>query len=93
MPTVPRDGLRHRPGGVERRESNMRAKRRLTAEELAGTLIRVMKACLRRLRMTEAIGAVERETVVVLSRMDVTGYRAAEKRSLMVELHRECNRI
>jgi hypothetical protein len=72
----------------------MRAKRRLTAEELEGTLIRVMKACLRRLRMMEAIGAVERETVVaVLSRMDVTEYRAAEKRSLIVEIVRECNRI
>lgn len=40
------------------------------------------------------LSAVDREMVMAgLSRMDVTGYRAAEKRSLMVEIHRECNRI
>ena len=93
MCAVPRDGVRHSAAG-ERRDSNMRMEQRLTAEALAGVLIRVMEACLRRLRTMKTVSASHRKMVMaVLSRMDVAGYRAAEKRSLMVEIHRECNRI
>jgi integrase len=68
--------------------------RRPTVEELAGILIRVMKACLRRLRTMKTVSASHRKMVMaVLRRMDVAGHRAAEKHSLMIELHRECNRI
>ena len=85
MPTVPRDGLRYRPGAVERRESNMRTERGVTAEELAGTLIRILEACLRRLRTMKTVSASDRKMVMaVLRRMDVTGYRSGEKRSLMI---------
>jgi len=31
--------------------------------------------------------------MAMLSRTDVTGYRSSEKRSLMIEIRRECNRI
>jgi len=66
----------------------------LTPAELTDTLIRVMEACLRRLRTMKTVSASDRKMVMaVLRRMDVKGYRAAEKRSLMGEIHRECNRI
>jgi hypothetical protein len=66
----------------------------LTPEELTDTLIRVMGACLRRLQTTKAVNASERKAFLgLLDGMDTTGYRALERRSLMIETHRECNRI
>jgi hypothetical protein len=42
----------------------------------------------------KSVGASDRRMILgVLSRMDVTVYRAAEEHPLMVEIHRECNRI
>jgi len=62
--------------------------------ERACTLIRVMEECLRTLRTMKTVGSSDLKMIIsVLSRMDDTGYRSEEKRSLMVEIHRECNRI
>ena len=53
-----------------------------------------MEASLRRLRTINVIGADDRKAFLgLLSGIDVTGYRSQDKRSLMVEIHRECNRI
>jgi hypothetical protein len=66
----------------------------LTPDELTDTLIRIMEACLRKLRTMETVSAADREALLgLLSGMDVTGYRSAEKRSLVVDIRRECNRI
>jgi hypothetical protein len=66
----------------------------LTRDELTDTLIRIMEACLRKLRTMETVSAADREALLgLLSGMDVTGYRSAEKRSLVVDIRRECNRI
>ena len=72
----------------------MMTQNRLTPEQLADTLIRIMEACLRRLRWMKIVSTSDRQMVMaLLSRMDASDYRAEEKRSLMVEIHRECNRI
>jgi hypothetical protein len=52
-----------------------------------------MEAYSRRLQTMEIVITTDRKMVMAaVSRADVTGYRSGEKRSLMVDIHRECNR-
>jgi hypothetical protein len=78
-------------GGAERCQSNMSMELCSDdADNLTDTLIRVMEACLRRLRTMKAVSATDRKQVMaVLKRMDVTACRSQEKQCLMTDIHRE----
>jgi hypothetical protein len=75
-------------------QSSIERERCLTPDELTDTVIRLMDACLRRLRPMKTIRAAAWKMVKeVLSRMDVTGYRSEERHSRMIDSQRECNPI
>jgi hypothetical protein len=63
-------------------------------QEKASLAVDLLEACQCRQRWMKTICASDRKMLMaMLSRTDVTGYRSSEKRSLMIEIRRECNRI